>query len=130
MSYQEVFEQFLSQVKESTESGQFAKLTMAKTIGKLDLKNIFVRPIESKGEFKVLLKLRFRSRETEDKENELTIDEAFNILKNHLRNPFTSVILFTTTKDVTYKMNKKGAASISEQAPTFKEIVFAEKDVE
>ena len=130
MTYQEVFEQFLNQVKESANEGRFAKLTMAKTIGKLELKNIFMRPIESKNEFKVLLKLRFRSRETDDKENELTLDEAFKVLKSHLRNPFSSVILFSTTKDVMFKINKKGAASISEQHPTFKEVVFAEKDVE
>jgi len=128
MPYNDLFIQFWEHVTESTANNNFAKLTMAKTIGKLDLKNIFVRPVESKGEFKVLLKLRYRSRDTEDKENELTLDEAFKILKNHLKNPFSSVILFTTTKDITFKINKKGVATISEQPPTFKEVVFAEKD--
>ncbi len=56
MSYQDVFVEFWEQVLESGKEGQFAKLTMAKTIGKPDLRNMFMRPVESDGEFKVLLK--------------------------------------------------------------------------
>ncbi|MBI9066634.1 MAG: hypothetical protein JEZ09_05035 [Salinivirgaceae bacterium] len=130
MPYQDVFVLFWEQVKESVQEGRFAKLTMAKTIGKPDLKNIFVRPIYSEDGFKVLLKLRYRSRETEDKEDELTLDEAFVVLKSHLRNPFSSVLMFTTTKDVTFKINKKGAGSITEALPTFHNVTQAEKDIE
>ena len=61
MPYQEVFVLFWEQVKESFQEGRFAKLTMAKTIGKPDLKNIFVRPLSSKDGFKVLVKLRYQS---------------------------------------------------------------------
>ena len=43
MTYQSVFEDFFEQVKLSIKEGTFAKLTMAKTIGDTDLKNIFVR---------------------------------------------------------------------------------------
>lgn len=60
MPYQDVFLLFWEQVKESDEEGRFAKLTMAKTIGKQDLKNVFVRPVYSKEGFKVLVKLRYR----------------------------------------------------------------------
>jgi hypothetical protein len=84
MPYQDVFVLFWEQVKESVQEGSFAKLTMAKTIGKPNLRNIFLRPIYSKDGFKVLVKLRYRSRETEDEEDELTLDEAFVILKSHL----------------------------------------------
>lgn len=119
MSYHDVFVVFWEQVKESAEEGRFAKLTMAKTIGKPNLRNIFVRPVYSENDFKVLLKLRYRSKETEDKEDELTLDEAFEVLKSHLKTSFSSVLLFTTTKDVTFKINKKGAGSISESLPTF-----------
>ena len=45
MSYTNEFVLFWEQVKESVEAGNFAKLTMAKTIGKPNLRNIFVRPI-------------------------------------------------------------------------------------
>ena len=122
MSYQDVFDLFWKQVIKSVEEGRFAKLTMAKTIGKPNLKNIFLRPVYSEGDFKVLLKFRYRSIETEDTEDEVALEEAYVILKPHLRKSFSSVLLFTTTKDVTFKINKKGAGSISESLPTFREI--------
>ena len=122
MPYEDVFDLFWKQVTESVEESRFAKLTMAKTIGKPNLRNIFVRPIYGEGDFKVLLKLRYRSPETEDQEDEHTLDEAFVVLKSHLRKSFSSVLLFTTTKDVMFKVNKKGAGSITESLPTFREI--------
>ncbi|KUO68082.1 MAG: hypothetical protein APF83_03525 [Lutibacter sp. BRH_c52] len=129
MPYQDVFVLFWEQVKESIQEGRFAKLTMAKTIGKPDLKNIFVRPLYVEDGFKVLVKLRFQSRETEDEEKELNLEDAFAFLKSHLRNPFSTVLLFTTTKDVTFKINKKGAGSITENSPTFHNVTQAKNDV-
>ena len=122
MSYQDVFDLFWKQVIKSVEEGRFAKLTMAKTIGKPNLKNIFLRPVYSEGDFKVLLKFRYKSIETEDTEDEVALEEAYVILKPHLRKSFSSVLLFTTTKDVTFKINKKGAGSITESSPTFSEV--------
>lgn len=130
MNYQDVFVLFWEQVKESVKEERFAKLTMAKTIGKPELKNIFVRPIYTEDDFRVLLKLHYRSKDKEDKEEELSLEEAFVILKSHLKSSFLSVLLFTTTKDLTLKINKKGAASIIEQLPTFGEISVAKRDVE
>ena len=128
MSYQDVFVLFWEQVKESVQEGRFAKLTMAKTVGKPNLRNIFVRPFDSKDGFKVLLKLRYRSRETEDEESELTLEEAFEVLKPHLKKHFSTVLLFTTTKDVTLKVNRKGIGSIIEGLPTFTEVTQAQVD--
>lgn len=122
MIYQDVFIIFWEQVKKSIEEGTFAKLTMAKTIGKPELKNIFIRPIYSDDDFKVLLKYSYRPRETEDVEEELTLDESLTILKSHLKTYFSSVLLFTTTKDVVFKVNKKGMGSIAESSPTFKNV--------
>ncbi|MCZ4694387.1 hypothetical protein DWB61_04195 [Ancylomarina euxinus] len=130
MPYQDVFVLFWEQVKESVQEGRFAKLTMAKTIGKPDLRNIFVRPVASEDGFKVLVKLRYRSKETEDVENELTLEEAFVVLESHLKKPFLSVLLFSTTKDLTFKINKKGAGSITENLPTFHEVIQAQNDEE
>lgn len=129
MPYQDVFVLFWEQVKESLQEGRFAKLTMAKTIGKPNLKNIFVRPVYSEDGFKVLVKLRYQSRETEDEENELTLEEAFVFLKSYLRTSFSSVLLFTTIKDVTFKINKKGAGRITENLPTFHDVTQAKNDV-
>ena len=50
------------------------------------------------------------------------------ILKSHLKTSFSSVLLFTTTKDVTFKINKKSAGSITENPPTFHEVTQAEND--
>lgn len=130
MPYQDMFVLFWEQVKESVQEGRFAKLTMAKTIGKPDLRNIFVRPVYSEDGFKVLVKLRYRSKETEDQEDELTLEEAFVVLKSHLKKSFFTVLLFTTTKDVTFKINKKGAGSISENSPTFHDVIQAQNDAE
>lgn len=126
MQYTDVFIEFWEQVKQSVEEERFAKLTMAKTIGKPNLKNIFVRPVYANDGFMVLLKLRYRSRDTEDIEQKLTLEEAFPIIQKHLKTSFFSVLLFTTTKDVTFKINKKGAGSITEGLPTFTNITQAE----
>ena len=125
MTYQDVFIVFWEQVKESIENHTFAKLTMAKTIGKPELKNIFIRPIYADDDFKVVLKYSFRPRETEDIEEEMTLEESLVILKSHLKSPFLSVLLFTTKKDVAFKVNKKGVGSITESSPTFKNIIQA-----
>lgn len=130
MPYQDVFVLFWEEVKESCKEGRFAKLTMAKTIGKPNLKNIFVRPVYADDGFKVLVKLRYQSKETEDEEKELTLEDAFVFLKTYLRTSFSSVLLFTTTKDVTFKINKKGAGSITENSPTFHNVTQAKNDLE
>jgi len=125
MPYEEAFVLFWEQVKESLEDGSFAKLTMAKTIGKLELKNIFIRPISSLEKNKVLVKYSYRPTEMEDVEEEFTLNKSFEILRENLRNPFLTVLLFTTKKDLTFKINKKGAGNISEHPPTFQHVVFA-----
>ncbi|MDW5290965.1 hypothetical protein [Formosa sp. PL04] len=130
MPYQDVFVVFWEQVKVSCQEGSFAKLTMAKTIGKPNLKNIFLRPIYADNDFKVLVKLRYQSKETEDEENEYTLEDAFVFLKPYLKTSFSSVLLFTTTKDVTFKINKKGAGSITEYPPTFQNVIQAKSDLE
>lgn len=122
MTYQEVFVLFWDQVKESINEGSFAKLTMAKTIGKPNLRNIFVRPIYSGNECKLLVKLRYASRETDDIEKELSLEDTYEIIQSHLKTSFSTVLLFTTTKDVTFKVNKKDAGSIMEGLPTFRDI--------
>ena len=122
MTYQDDFLVFWEHVKQSISEGTFAKLTMAKTIGKPELKNIFLRPVYAKDDFKVMLKYSFRPRETEDIEEEMTLDEALIILKKHLKSSFLSVLLFSTTKDVVFKVNKKGVGTITENHPTFKNV--------
>jgi hypothetical protein len=116
MSIYIAFDEFYTKVKESLADGTFAKLTLAKTIGNTELKNIYVRPIIEEGNLKLELKFRYQEEELFEIHN---IDEASENLKTYINNPFLSAILFTTEFDLTYKLNKKRAVSITEQFPSF-----------
>ncbi len=116
MLFIETFNEFYTKVKESLTDGTFAKLTIAKTIGKTDLKNIYVRPIIEEGVLKLELKFRYQEEELFEVHS---IDATREKLKTYLNNPFLSAILFTTEFDLTYKLNKKRIASIKEQFPSF-----------
>ncbi|WP_313360463.1 hypothetical protein [Empedobacter sp.] len=118
MSYQTVFEEFFGQVKSSIKEGTFAKLTMAKTIGDTDLKNIFVRlHLLENNEYNFAFTFRYK---TEEVEQFHSVEQTFLILSSYIKNPFTNALLFTIEKDLIFKVNKKNAASLTEQTPTFK----------
>ena len=118
MSYQPIFAQFWEKVKESIENKTYAKLTLAKTIGDTDLKNIYVRPVLLDNDvFALSLTAKYK---TEEIESTHTLDEAFMVLAPYMNNPFLTALLFTTANDITFKLNKKRVGSIVEQAPTFK----------
>jgi hypothetical protein len=116
MSFNETFSEFYNNVKVSLAKGTFAKLTLAKTIGNTDLMNIYVRPIVEEGILKLELKYKFQQEEQIEIRN---IDNARDVLLNYINNPFMSAILFTTEFDLTYKLNKKRAVSITETVNTF-----------
>ena len=116
MSFTESFATFYEQVKSSLADWTFAKLTLAKTIGNTDLMNIYVRPIVEDGVLKMELKYKFQQEEQIEIH---TIDNARDTLVKYINNPFMSAILFTTAFDLTYKLNKKRAVSITESANTF-----------
>ena len=118
MPYQTVFNEFCEHVKSSINQGTFAKLTFAKTIGNTELKNIYVRlHLLEVGGYDFALTFSYK---TEEVEQFYSPDDVFLILSNYIKNPFSSVLLFTTEMDLTFKVNKKGAGSLVEQAPTFK----------
>ena len=118
MSYLLIFAQFWKNVLESIENRTFAKLTLAKTIGDTDLKNIYVRPVLNDNILSISVIKRFK---TEEIESFHSLEETYNELIPFLAKPFLTVILFTTESDLTFKLNKKRAGSIIEQAPTFKD---------
>jgi hypothetical protein len=118
MLYQPVFVEFYEKVKLSIQKGTFAKLTLAKTIGDTDLKNIYVRlNILETGGYNLVFTSKYK---TEEIESFHTVDEAFMILSSFIKRPFLTALLFTTDKDLTFKVNKKNVGSIVEQVPTFK----------
>jgi hypothetical protein len=116
MSFKVSFSEFYNHVKTSLADGTFAKLTMAKTIGNTDLMNIYVRPIVEDGVLKMEIKYKFQQEEVVEIQ---TIDGARDTLVTYINNPFMSAILFTTEFDLTYKLNKKRAVSITEKSNTF-----------
>ena len=117
MSFQPVFAQFWEKVKESIANKTYAKLTLAKTIGDTELKNIYVRPVLSGDIFSLSITARYK---TEEVESFHSLEEAFFVLAPYMNNPFLTALLFTTENDITFKLNKKRMGSIIEQAPTFK----------
>lgn len=117
MSFQTEFALFWERVKESMANYTFAKLTLAKTIGDTELKNIYMRPVLVDDQVRISLIARYK---TEEVESFHTLEEAFFVLSSYLNNPFLTALLFTTENDLTFKLNKKRVGSIVEQAPTFK----------
>jgi hypothetical protein len=119
MSYESILNEFWQKVKESIQNGTFAKLTLAKTIGDTEIKNIYLRLVinEDDATYGVSLTARYK---TEEIESFHTLDEAFIVLTPYIKNPFLTALLFTTDADITFKVNKKNVGSIIEQAPTFK----------
>lgn len=118
MLYQSVFVAFYEKVKQSISNGTFAKLTLAKTIGDTDLRNIYVRlNLLESGGYNFVFTAKYK---TEEVESFHTVDEAFIILSSFIKKPFLTALLFTTENDLTFKVNKKNVGSIVEQEPTFK----------
>ena len=117
MSFQPEFALFWESVKESMAQYTFAKLTLAKTIGDTELKNIYMRPVLVDDQVRFSLIARYK---TEEVESFHTLEEAFFVLSSYLNNPFLTALLFTTENDLTFKLNKKRVGSIVDQAPTFK----------
>ena len=117
MSFQPVFAEFWEKVKQSIADKTYAKLTLAKTIGDTELKNIYVRPVLNDGVFSLSVTARYK---TEEIESFHTLDETYIVLGPYMNNPFLTALLFTTENDITFKLNKKRVGSITEQAPTFK----------
>lgn len=117
MAFQSEFALFWERVKESMAQYTFAKLTLAKTIGDTEIKNIYMRPVLVDEQLRISLIARYK---TEEIESFHTLDEAFLVLSSYVNNPFLTALLFTTENDLTFKLNKKRVGSIVEQAPTFK----------
>ena len=110
---------FFNRVKDSISNGTFAKLTMAKTIGNPELMNIYIRTNVDEIQLKLALTFKYQ---TEEEVKILNIEEGLNFLIPYINNPFMSALLFTTEADITMKLNKKRVATITEQAPTFKNV--------
>ena len=114
------YTEFFNQVRASISNGTFAKLTLAKTVGKPELQNIYVKTIVEGNSLKVSMTYRSYTTEKQELVKICKLDDLEAELIPHINNPFLSALLFTTEADITLKLNKKRVARIDEQAPTFK----------
>lgn len=117
MNYSEQINAIYDHLKTSLSNGTFAKLTLGKTIGKTELTNIYFRTIIDNDTLKFNVTFRYLSEEIIEIK---PIEEVLLLLNQYLNNPFLTVILFTTEKDILIKLNKKRIASITEMDNTFK----------
>lgn len=111
---------FFNSALESIADKTFAKLTLAKTIGKPELQNIYVRLTKIDNEFKLSVIFKIYKDGLQEIEKIVELNNLANELIPYMNNPFMSAILFTTEKDVVLKLNKKRVANITEMNPTFK----------
>ena len=114
--YNEFFETVLQSISDKT----FAKLTLAKTIGNPELQNIYARVIAVEKELKIELTFKVYNDGIIETVKECDIADLQKELVPYIDNPFLKGLLFTCNEDVTLKLNKKKAASIVIQPPTFK----------
>jgi hypothetical protein len=117
MSYSEQINAIYEHLKTSLSNGTFAKLTLGKTIGKTELTNIYFRTVVYNNTLKFNVTFRYLSEEIIEIK---PIEDVLLLLNQYLNNPFLTVILFTTEKDILIKLNKKRIATITEMDNTFK----------
>ncbi|WP_353170548.1 hypothetical protein [Flavobacterium sp.] len=117
MSYSEQINAIYENLKTSLSNGTFAKLTLGKTIGKTELTNIYLRTIVDNDTLKFNVTFRYLSEEIIEIK---PIEDVAMLLNQYLNNPFLTVILFTTEKDILIKLNKKRIATNTEMDNTFK----------
>ncbi len=115
-----IYTDFFNQVRASIADGTFAKLTLAKTVGKPELQNIYVKTIVEDAILKLSMTYKIYITEKQELVKICKLEELESELTPHINNPFLSALLFTTEADITMKLNKKRIASIIEQPPTFK----------
>ncbi|MCA1635076.1 MAG: SAM-dependent methyltransferase [Acidobacteria bacterium] len=119
-------EEFINSLETSLENDAFVKLTLAKYKGvEPGLKNVYVRPVELKGEERLSFLRRYK---TKDVVENHTFAEAVAIVRDLLGGEFLSGHLFTVERDSRIEINRKHEAKLSTHPPTFSERRSVEHD--
>lgn len=101
----EIVAQFVRRLQQSIESGSFIKLTLSKPGGKdKDLRNVYARLIELKGEQALSFTLRYATR---DEVKNHPVPEALAMVGLWLGADFLNGDLFTPEEDVSIQFSKK-----------------------
>lgn len=114
------YTEFFNQVRASISNGTFAKLTLAKTVGKPELQNIYVKTIVEDNVLKLTMTYKIYTTEKQELVKICDLADLESELIPHINNPFLTALLFTTEANISLKINKKRNASIIQQPPTFK----------
>lgn len=98
---------FWTAVRRALSEATFVKLTLGKSRNRDEpqLRNIYCRPVELKGEIALQLTYRYADR---DETKNFAPAEAIEVLKEPLGGDFLSADLFTLTEQVSAKISRKG----------------------
>jgi SAM-dependent methyltransferase len=119
-------EAFIHALETSLGSGSFVKLTLSKYKGaEPGLKNVYVRPVAVRGEERLSILRRFK---TKDLVNNHTFAEGLEIVRRLLGEEFLSGHLFTVEMDTRIDLNRKRESKLSTHPPTFTERPSVEHD--
>jgi len=109
-------EKFIAAFSQACTEGTFVKCTLSRASAAAPngLKNLYLRPVEIKKQFKIAFNYRFA---TKDEVKNYPPAEAAQLLQELLGKQFLNADLFTTTQDYTLSFDKKGNASVQVKPP-------------
>lgn len=120
METKELQSQFLHKLQNSLKTGTFVKLTLSKPPNKNNqLKNIYARLVEIKGEAMLSFTLRYA---TKDVTKNHPIVEAIAIIGSWLGCDFLNGDLYTTKEDIFIQYNKKRQPRIFTKPPSHQSV--------
>lgn len=107
-----MLDRFLQTFEAAFAAGQFVKCTLSKPTAAAPegLKNVFLRPVEIKGQPKVAFNFRFKTR---DEAKNFGPAEAIEKLRGWLGSQFLNADLFTAERDATLRFGSKGEPSLT-----------------
>ncbi len=103
--------QFYAHFKTAFTTGFFLKCTLSKPTAKaqLDLKNVYLRPVEIKQVLQLSFTFRYKTR---DEVKNFGLEMGLSYLQTLLGEAFLHADFFSTTQDISLGFDKKGTASI------------------
>ena len=86
------YTEFFNKVSASIAAGTFAKLTLAKTVGKPELQNIYVKTVVEEGLLKLAMTYKIYTTEKQELLKIVALEDLESELIPHINNPFLSAL--------------------------------------
>ncbi|MGL1886068.1 MAG: SAM-dependent methyltransferase [Reichenbachiella sp.] len=106
---------FIDQIEYSLKSDEFVKITLSKPRKKDTLQNIYIRPIDLKGEQQLSFTFHYK---TNDQVKNYAINDGIKELEHLLTNSFQNALLCSTTQDLNLLTSKKGKITLIKKQST------------